>query len=70
MTCYLRQMHWLFDALDLDDDKPNRQRVDVAIRAELEMPESAKCPEVWAAIKALPDAQREALIPEVGARLR
>ena len=41
-----------------------------AIRAELEMPESARCPEVWAAIKALPDAQREALVPDVDARLR
>ena len=69
MTCYLRQMHWLFDALVLDYDKPNRELVDAAIRAELGMPESVRCPEVWAAIKALTDAQREALVPEVRARL-
>jgi ribosome recycling factor len=69
MTCYLRQMHWLFEALDLEYDKSNRKRVDAAIRAELGMNQEARCPEIWAAIKALPETQRDALVPEVGARL-
>ena len=69
MSCYLRQMHWLFEALDLEYDKPNRKRVDAAIRAELGMPDDAHCPEVWSAIKALSQEEQEALIPAVGSAL-
>jgi hypothetical protein len=70
MTCYMRHMAWLFDALDLENDKAERKRVDAALREVLATPADAHCPEVWAAIKALSDAERDALVPRVGAALR
>ena len=69
MTCYMRHMDWLFDALGLQSDKDNRRRVDTAIRAELGVAEDAHCPEVWAAVKALDDDARMALVPGVQRRL-
>jgi len=69
MTCYMRHMDWLFDALELESDKDTRKRVDGAIRAELGIAEDAHCPEVWAAVKALEDDARMELIPGVQARL-
>lgn len=65
MSCYMRQMHWMFDALGLEYDKANRKRADLAIREILEMPDDAHCPEVWAAIKALTDDERAGLPAEV-----
>jgi hypothetical protein len=61
MTCYMRQMSWLFEALGLPSDKQNRKRVDVAIRDVLGLGTEPYCPEVWAAIKALPEEERTAL---------
>ena len=61
MSCYLRQMHSLFDTIGLEYDKPNRKRVDAAIREILGTPAEAHCPEVWAAIKSLPQYDRDAL---------
>ena len=70
MTCYMRHMEWLFDALELPDDKPARERVDAAIRTVLDTPEGAHCPEVWSALKALSDEQRAGLPAEVSAVLK
>jgi hypothetical protein len=58
VSCYMRQMRWLFEALDLEYDKANRRRVDAAVREVLAMPPGAHCPEVWSAVKGLsPDEQ-------------
>jgi hypothetical protein len=54
-------MHSLFETLGLEYDKPNRKRVDGAIRTIVEAPAEAHCPEVWTSIKAMPDTDREAL---------
>jgi len=69
MTCYMRQMTWLFEALDLEYDQANRKAVDAAIRGELGMPPGAHCPEIWSAIKDLDDDARVSLIPAVQERL-
>jgi hypothetical protein len=66
MTCYMQHMHWLFEALDLPYDKPQRIRVDRALRQVIGTPEGAKCPEVWAAVKALPAEDRSALPAQIG----
>lgn len=65
MTCYMRHMDWLFEGLGLPPDKENRRRVDTALRAVLAMPEGAHCPEIWAAIKAVPDEEWPSLVPRV-----
>lgn len=65
MTCYMRHMDWLFVGLELPSDKESRGRVDTALRAVLGMPEEAHCPEIWAAIKAIPDDERASLVPHV-----
>jgi len=69
MTCYMRHMDWLFEGVGIESDTANRRRVDDALRAEFGMPEDAHCPQVWAAIKALDENGRVALIPAVKARL-
>src|SRR5512143_649546 len=56
MTCYQRHLRWLFEALELPYDSPSRDRVDAALRAVLGVPTGAHCPEVWAAVKSVPDA--------------
>ena len=61
MSCYLRQMHSLFETLGLEYDKPNRKRVDGAIRTIVGAPADAHCPEVWASIKAMTDEERDEL---------
>lgn len=61
MTCYMRHMTWIFEALELPYEKSHRTRVDRALRRALQTPEGATCPEVWAAIKALPEGERAAL---------
>jgi hypothetical protein len=66
MTCYMRHMGWLFEALELPDDKPERRRVDTAIREALALADDAHCPQVWAAIKALDDVGRADLTTRVG----
>jgi hypothetical protein len=65
MSCYLRSMHWLFEALDLEYEKFNRKRVDAAIREILGLPAEVHCPEIWSAIKALPEGERNDLVPRV-----
>lgn len=66
MSCYMRHMAWLIDALGLENDTSNRKRVDTAIREALGMePDAVHCPEVWAAIKALSEDERLALAPRV-----
>jgi hypothetical protein len=69
VTCYMRQMGWLFEELDLPHDKENRKRADAAIRTVLALPAEAHCPEVWAAIKALPEEDRTSLPARVGGHL-
>lgn len=56
MTCYMHHLHDVFEALGLEYDKANRERVDSAIRKVLDVPADAHCPEVWAAVKATPRA--------------
>jgi len=65
MTCYMRHMDWLFEALELESDTTNRRRVDTALRQVLAMPDDAHCPEIWAAVKVLSDDERAALVPRV-----
>ncbi len=70
MSCYLRQMHPLFESLGLEYDKPNRRRVDDAIRTIIEAPVDAHCPEVWTAIEEMDDAEREELPARVAEVLK
>jgi len=65
VTCYMRHMGWLFDALALDNDRDNRRRVDAAIRTALKIGPDAHCPEVWAAIKSMPEADRVSIVGDV-----
>ncbi len=65
MTCYMRQMKWLFEALDLPYEKPQRVQVDAALRRLLATPEGAHCPEIGSAIKALSDDEQRELVPQV-----
>lgn len=67
MTCYQRHLGWLFDALELPYDTANRKAVDAALKEVLDVSETAHCPEVWAAVKALPEGEFEAMVPQVGA---
>jgi hypothetical protein len=69
MTCYQRHLGPLFEALCLEYDTANRARVDAAIREVLGVAETARCPDVWAAIKALSPAERDQLSARVGAAL-
>ena len=69
MTCYMRHMKPLFETLGLAYDEPNRRRVDGAIRDTLGMGSEPHCPEVWAAIKAMSDEEREALPERVAEQL-
>lgn len=62
MTCYMRHLGDVFEALGLENDKPVRDRVDRAIRDALGVPEGAHCPEVWAAVKAVPRGELTAAI--------
>lgn len=65
MSCYLRHMRELFEALDLEYDKPNRKRVDAAIRVIVGAKPEDHCPEVWASIKAMPEVERQGLTGRV-----
>jgi hypothetical protein len=70
MSCYLRNLQSLFDTLELEYNKVNRVRVDVAIREVLRISGDAHCPEVWSAIKALGAYEYGDLPRRVAARLR
>jgi hypothetical protein len=69
MTCYQRHLGWMFEALDIPYDKEHRAGVDAALKVVLGLAPDTHCPEVWSAIKALPESEREALVPEVAARV-
>lgn len=60
MSCYLRHMGSVFDVLGLENDKVNRKRIDKVIRKTLNL-ESLSCSEVWKAIRALGEKERENL---------
>lgn len=66
----MRHMGWLFDSLDLEDDRGNRHRLDRAIKAALELDGATPCSEVWSHLKALSDEERFDLVDEVERRLR
>jgi hypothetical protein len=70
VTCYQRHIGWLFEALDLEYEKGNRQRVDSAIRDAIGTPAETQCPQVWSAIKTLSEDERTALIHRVGDALQ
>lgn len=59
----MRHLHWLFEELGLDYDKPNRTWLDGVLRDITGLDASATCYEVWAAIKALPTVE-QALLPD------
>ncbi len=61
VSCYLRHMHDLFEVLGLDYDKPNRSRVDKAIRESLAIPGDASCSQVWSQIKAMSQSERDSI---------
>lgn len=69
MSCYLRHMDWLFEALGLEYIAENRARIDAALRAIFGLPVEAGCPVLWATIKSLSDDEREALVPAVAAQI-
>ena len=52
MTCYHRHLTGLFEQLDVAYDEEGRRRVHEAILEVLHMPGDARCPEVWAGLKA------------------
>jgi hypothetical protein len=64
VTCYMRHMDWLFEALHLPQDKVTRKRVDAALCGIVGVGDDGHCPEVWAGIKALTDDERSEL-PEL-----
>jgi hypothetical protein len=68
MTCYMRHMDWLFQALELPYDKEHRKQVDSALREELQMPSEYHCPEVWASIKTLSEDERSQLANDLRSR--
>jgi len=69
MTCYQRHLGSLFETLGLAYEKPERARVDAAIRQVLGFGPDAHCPQIWAAIKALPPEDREKLPAHVSEHL-
>lgn len=69
MTCYMRHMGWLLDALELESDGENRRRVDAALKHVFGK-EGAHCPEVWAAIKEIPEGERIDLVARVSRHMQ
>ena len=63
MTCYMRHLTDVFEALELEYDAANRKRLDAALRPLLGLGTEPHCPEVWAAYKALSDEERLSLVP-------
>lgn len=68
MTCYMRHMDWLFQALEVPADARSRRSVDSALREEFGL-QDGHCPEIWAAIKRLSESERVALVPRLRARM-
>ncbi len=69
MSCYMRHMTWLFEALELPYDKEHRKLLDSTLRSELELPGEWHCPEVWAHIKTLTEDERADLAAGLQQRL-
>jgi hypothetical protein len=72
MTCYQRHLTGLFDVLDMTYDKQNRAVVHEALIVVLRLPDGARCPEVWQALKdryGLVDQGVDALARDVAAVL-
>ena len=65
MTCYMRHMHWLFEAVETAYDADGRKRMDAALRRVLGFGPQQHCPEIWAAVKALSPERRSSLVGEV-----
>jgi hypothetical protein len=61
----MRHMGWLIEQLGLDDDKAGRKQLDGALRFALDMPQSAHCPEIWAAIKELDEDDWVEMMPDL-----
>jgi len=69
MTCYMKNMGWLFRVLDMDNDAGNRHRLDRAIKQSLELAADTPCNEVKAYLDALSGEERFELIDELEHRL-
>ena len=65
MTCYMQNIGWLFEALDLSNDSVQRARLDRALHVSLELPDDAGCPEVLSAVEARSSEGREELVSVV-----
>lgn len=70
MSCYLRNMGWLFRVLELDKDEGNRHRLDRAVRRSLALEQSVPCDEVKAHLDQLSIEERFELIDNVERELR
>jgi len=62
-------MTWLFEAVGLEYNKPNRKLVDEVVREAVGLEAPAYCPEAWAAVKALTDDERSALAASVSSHI-
>jgi hypothetical protein len=51
MSCYLRHLTGVFEALSVEKNKDNRKAIDKAIRKILKMDEP--CPQVWKKLKTI-----------------
>ena len=51
MSCYVRHLADVFEALSVENNKDNRKAIDKAIRRILKMDEP--CPQVWKQLKAI-----------------
>ncbi len=65
MTCYVKNMGWLFSVLEIDNDEGNRHLVDRAIKHALKLPEDAPCADVKSYLAALSGEERFDLIDAV-----
>lgn len=70
MSCYLRNMGWLFRVLELDKDAGNKRRLDLAVRRALEISPETPCDEVKAYLDELSIEERFELIDSVERALR
>lgn len=51
MSCYIRQLGDVFEALGIENHKDNRRRMDKSIRKILKT--DKPCPEVWKKLKTI-----------------
>ncbi len=70
MTCYQRHLSWVFDEFEIPYDTDHRKRLDAELKARLSLGAESHCPEVWSALKSLPDAERTSLLAELGSQLQ